>query len=75
MSGPQILTMPRYDETVAHLKKILAEVEAGEHGTEPRMVVVIEQDSGTTRVFGPGMQNATISYAYHMLGKAMRQLE
>lgn len=75
MSGPTLLSMPRYDETVAHLKKILEEVESGVHGKEPRMMVVIEQDSGTVEVFGPGMQNATVSYAYHMLGKAMRRLE
>lgn len=78
MPGPTLLKKSRLDESIAKLKELLADLESGKLGKEPRAIVVIdapEGDESRTVIYGLSMDSETISQAYFIMGKAMRRLD
>lgn len=78
MPAPTLLKRSRLDESIAKLKELLADLESGKLGREPRAIVVIdapEGDDSRTVIYGLSMDSETISQVYFVLGKAMRWLD
>jgi hypothetical protein len=78
MPAPTLLKRSRLDESIAKLKELLADLEAGKLGKEPRAIVVIDvpgADSSTTVIYGLAMDLESISQAYFILSKALRKMD
>lgn len=78
MAAPTLLKRSRLDESIAKLKELLADMEAGKLGKEPRAIVVIdapEGDESRTLIYGLAMDSESISQCYFVLGKAMRRMD
>lgn len=78
MPAPTLLKRSRLDDNIAKLKELLADLESGKLGKEPRAIVVIdapEGDDSRTVIYGISMDSETISQVYFVLGKAMRRLD
>ncbi len=78
MPAPTLLKRSRLDESIAKLKELLADLEAGKLGKEPRAIVVIdapEGDESRTVIYGLAMDSESISQCYFTLGKAMRRMD
>lgn len=72
---PTLLKKSRLDDSIAKLRELLADLESGKLGREPKAIVVIEGDSGGTQVYGLSMDNETIAQAYFLISKALRKMD
>ena len=75
---PTLLKRSRLDESIAKLKELLADLEAGKLGKEPRAIVVIdapEGDESRTVIYGLSMDTETIAQAFFILSKAQRNMD
>jgi hypothetical protein len=78
VAAPTLLKRSRLDDSIAKLKELLADLEAGKLGREPRAIVVIDVpdgDTSTTSIYGLSMDTETISQAYFILNKALRRMD